>query len=453
MKTTKQIIRQATCLFLSALLLSTSLPMQSFAQDLSRGQKKIIKEMTEEIEKMTPAERAELYRAVQEPIYVYNADYTIEIPVGGDGKVLETLDQETLSKIVKTKPDHLFGPVDTYAKYARVQAVQAKGGEEIVTVLADGTKETKNVAKAGDYILTNPGGEQYIVGADKFAKKYEAATELGEGWFKPKGGPQQFRQMRYDMTIIAPWGEEQVFKKGAYLNVTDVNDLYGVAEQEFHDTYKSIRTLYRENFNGIQRFVSKIEERLYKRFPKYRGVFFRKFLKNDVKYMEERLADKAAKQAAKNTGKKAAKRTALRTFGGVAMGIGLYFAFTYMTAPTVQAQNLKVKTHGEIIKDLTNEVKGIKDAAAKGAIIENMARFINPKLEPVIINDTIENDGKLLEEMGSIIPAIKATGLTEDEVVDLIVDEAVEEQEYQLPSYNPFKNIKADGTISNVSFN
>ena len=144
----------------------------------------------------------------------------------------------TSSEIAPLVEGGLFGEPQTYVKFARIQAVQADGGEAIETVLADGTVETSNVANAGDWIVTNPGGEQYIVPADKFAKKYEAATDLGAGWFKPKGGPQQFVQISEDMYVMASWGEKQFLKKGAYLNVTNLGDIYGVAEAEFHETYK-----------------------------------------------------------------------------------------------------------------------------------------------------------------------------------------------------------------------
>ena len=58
--------------------------------------------------------------------------------------------------------------VKNYAKFARIQAIEAVGGEVIETILADGTKETSNTANAGDWIVTNPGGEKYIVPAAKF---------------------------------------------------------------------------------------------------------------------------------------------------------------------------------------------------------------------------------------------------------------------------------------------
>ncbi len=431
---------------ISVLLLSTSLPMQVLAQNIHSSYADW---------EITYLDNFKIYLNTSMDIRITEHVDTgiISFSRAGQKSVLleeAVLGQDELRAILEnsTLRTKLFGEVDTYAKFARVQAVQAKGGEEIVTVLADGTKETRNVAKAGDWIVTNPGGEKYIVPEAKFAKKYEKALDLGEGWFKPTGGSAQFRQMKYDMTIIAPWGEEQVFKKGAYLNVTDVNDLYGVAEQEFNDTYKSIKVLYRENFNGIKRFVSKIEERLYKRFPKYKGVFFRKFLKNDTKYMEKRLADKAAKQAAKNTGKKAAKRAALRTFGGVALGFGVYMGLTLISAPSVQAQNGKNKTHNQAISELEAEVNA---NAEKKNLFEKMRSFANENYAAVVITDAIEGDGKLLEEMGSIMPTVQATGLTEEAAVDLIAEEAVE-LEYQMPTYDPFKGIKVEGIPGNVSF-
>lgn len=128
--------------------------------------------------------------------------------------------------------------VKSFAKFARVQARPAITGEVIITILANGKKETSNAANEGDWIVTNPGGEQYIVAADKFPKKYEAAPEIGADWYKPTGGVQKFIQLCEDVVFICSWGEEQSIDAGGFINVTDLNDIYGVAEQEFNDTYK-----------------------------------------------------------------------------------------------------------------------------------------------------------------------------------------------------------------------
>ena len=57
-----------------------------------------------------------------------------------------------------------------YAKTARISARPGVVGEKIVTTLANGHQETVNVAKAGDMVATNPGGEQYIISAETFKK-------------------------------------------------------------------------------------------------------------------------------------------------------------------------------------------------------------------------------------------------------------------------------------------
>lgn len=129
--------------------------------------------------------------------------------------------------------------ISNFAKFARIQAKEAAGGEEIITVLADGTKETTNIANAGDWIVTNPGGEQYIVPGAKFPKKYEPCTDLGEGWFKPTGGVQKFLELVQDTQFICSWDEEQFISAGGFVNVTDLGDIYGIAKEEFYATYKT----------------------------------------------------------------------------------------------------------------------------------------------------------------------------------------------------------------------
>lgn len=86
--------------------------------------------------------------------------------------------------------------------------------------------------------MTNPGGEKYIVPAAKFPKKYEAAPEIGDGWFKPTGGVQKFLELDEDTKFICSWDEEQFIAKGGFVNVSDLSDIYGIARGEFFDTYK-----------------------------------------------------------------------------------------------------------------------------------------------------------------------------------------------------------------------
>jgi len=418
MKKTKQNIKKALCLLISALMLNASLPMQVSAQVVIRDETDLQiyeKHKAEHVGGRTIYRMQDMY-----PI--------LEDEATGEIKFLRPLSQENLREILENPEltEKIFGEVDTYAKFARVQAVQAKGGEEIVTVLADGTKETKNVAKAGDWIVTNPGGEQYIVPEAKFAKKYEKAADLGDGWYKPTGGAADFRQIKHDMNMLAPWGEEQVLKKGAYINVTDINDLYGVAEAEFNDTYKTIKQLYRENFNAIERLVSKIETRLAQRHPKYKGVFFKRFLRNDVNFMKKELENKAAKRAARLARRNASK-TALRTFGGVFVGVGVFLGVTLWAAPKVKGQAITVQSRKDAIKDT---VQGMEDAEKK-ELAENVMFFTDQNNYAVIADNARHGDGVLLEQMGLYEPTITASGLSEDEAVDAIIDSA--EEEIQIP--------------------
>ena len=90
----------------------------------------------------------------------------------------------------------------------------------------------------GDWILTNPGGERYVVNPTTFAKKYEPAPELGKRWYKPTGGVAKFLETTEDMTFVCSWGAEQSIDAGGFINVTSLEDIYGIAREEFFDTYK-----------------------------------------------------------------------------------------------------------------------------------------------------------------------------------------------------------------------
>ncbi|MEO5950690.1 MAG: PGDYG domain-containing protein [Candidatus Saccharimonadales bacterium] len=134
-----------------------------------------------------------------------------------------------------------------FAKKAEVHAVVAVGGEKIETVLANGIVETVNIANSGDAIITNPGGEQYIIPAETFTKRYEATTE--EGVFRAKG---MARALKNDtgapIEITAPWGESQFGDENCLIaTVFDPDspdqigsDRYIIGADEFADTYGPI---------------------------------------------------------------------------------------------------------------------------------------------------------------------------------------------------------------------
>lgn len=134
-----------------------------------------------------------------------------------------------------------------YQKTAKVSARRLEHDEEIVTQLAGkDTPETKQLAKAGMYVVTNPGGEEYAVDANKFESKYD---DIGDGRFQAKGFVRAIKNPTgKDIEITAPWGEKMHGDKDCMIavqcdkdgNLTgDGTDRYIIGGKEFKDTYGS----------------------------------------------------------------------------------------------------------------------------------------------------------------------------------------------------------------------
>ena len=85
-------------------------------------------------------------------------------------------------KSVELKSSQLLKLLDTapiYKKIGKVLAHPAKAGETVVTTLADGFRETENIAKPGDWIVTNTTGEKYIVSEKEFQLEYLPTEQNG----------------------------------------------------------------------------------------------------------------------------------------------------------------------------------------------------------------------------------------------------------------------------------
>lgn len=127
-----------------------------------------------------------------------------------------------------------FAGAEYYRKCALVTARVAQAGEEIVTIV-DGTRETRNTANAGDYVVRNPGGEEYIVEKAKFEGRYELVAGT-EDSYRPSGAPVKAISLAESVRFVAPWGEEQFINAGGFL-LNNAGDIYGIQKQEFFDTY------------------------------------------------------------------------------------------------------------------------------------------------------------------------------------------------------------------------
>lgn len=136
-----------------------------------------------------------------------------------------------------------FAPV--FAKQATITGRLAQEVEMVETVLADGTRETVNEATPGDFVVTNPGGERYVITAETFAKRYEPTGEPGV--FRAKGMVRGFKNPTgAEITVVAPWGE--VMHGGPNCVIVAVydpahpdeisSDRYIVGGGEFAQTYR-----------------------------------------------------------------------------------------------------------------------------------------------------------------------------------------------------------------------
>lgn len=113
---------------------------------------------------------------------------------------------------------------NVYKKQGRLNARPAIAGEKVITKLASGVQETTNVAIEGDWVVTNPSGEEYIISGAKFLGRYEA-TEVS-GIYQAKGYCRAIQNpFGKPIEIIASWGEAQTGNE--YCMIADVCDKNG----------------------------------------------------------------------------------------------------------------------------------------------------------------------------------------------------------------------------------
>lgn len=139
----------------------------------------------------------------------------------------------------------MFVGAPTYRKTVTVRAWPAKPGQLVDTVLADGTRETRShVAEAGDMIVHNFKGEEYVVSQEDFAKRYKETDS--PGLYRSTGVCRILTNTTgHDVVINAPWGNEQfgepncVFAAEVDENGFPTDDRYIIGRSEFNLTYRS----------------------------------------------------------------------------------------------------------------------------------------------------------------------------------------------------------------------
>ena len=120
-------------------------------------------------------------------------------------------------------------------KIAKVTAIQVKESTVVETIMKDGHKETINVATPGDYIVTNPSGEKYVIKEKNFSERYK---HIENDTYQSLGRPTNACRVDNNISFVAPWGEKMYIKEGGYLIINKPDDIYGIQEEEFNETYE-----------------------------------------------------------------------------------------------------------------------------------------------------------------------------------------------------------------------
>ena len=130
----------------------------------------------------------------------------------------------------------LLEGASSYIKVAEVQAVQVTTEREVNTLL----DATTNTAKPGDWIVTNPGGEQYVNTNEYFQSHYLATDR--EGIFNPIGEPILAVQVNENLVCTAPWKSDQAVLAGGFMIARPDGQRYFCEENAFFTTYKKLES-------------------------------------------------------------------------------------------------------------------------------------------------------------------------------------------------------------------
>lgn len=147
----------------------------------------------------------------------------------------------TITDLHSPEMSEAFANAPVYEKTATVAAILVVEPHEVVTVVGDGFVETTVIAQPGEYVVRNPGGERYVLPAEKFCARY---IHLDGVLYQSKGLIRAFRNNTGSpVTILAPWGEEQHGDDECFfaqaLDNPDI-DRYIIENEAFFATYRLI---------------------------------------------------------------------------------------------------------------------------------------------------------------------------------------------------------------------
>lgn len=141
-------------------------------------------------------------------------------------------------------------------KFAKIIARQGIVGQKVESFTENGLSEKVSTVEL-DEVTNQPGWiatkvdlegniiidefghkNQWIISDSEFIKKYEIDLE-NPTLFKPKGGPQVFVEIQ-DSIVFNQRGSEMNVEKGGFLNITNIDNIYGISKRDFEDTYQFV---------------------------------------------------------------------------------------------------------------------------------------------------------------------------------------------------------------------
>ena len=133
----------------------------------------------------------------------------------------------------------------TQKKYRKFGTVKAKYAVEskVYDTVINGIVETTNTAKAGDVLVTNPGGEQYLVNLEKFKDRYNGPDMKNiDQSYEACGECFGIQYQGDKLSFMAEWGETMIIESGDMLVSTEMpaNNVYRIEKNAFKDTYKEV---------------------------------------------------------------------------------------------------------------------------------------------------------------------------------------------------------------------
>ena len=160
-----------------------------------------------------------------------------DLPDDFDERLFTQDDTGELYKVVNPAADFDWTEFLIAQKTAQVKAEKVEPGTVVQTVLSNGHVETTKTAGAeGGYRVTNPTGEQYLVDTKKFESIYDLENSK-DGVYTPLPDPRKVLTVDQNIAFTAPWGTPMYIKSGGVLVHGGMKDIYGIAPDEFEETY------------------------------------------------------------------------------------------------------------------------------------------------------------------------------------------------------------------------